>query len=108
MFDKDDLFLERLTADNHTAAVNRLHRANERASKNVADCMNAERRALRRRRRAAYRSAFHVSAFLASGCLIWGLSEISTGRPIAGLLICAGAGIFGLTGCIMDCLGGGR
>lgn len=108
MIEDKDLHLEKITAYNHMAAVERSQREKERASRNVDDCLKTERKALQRRRRAVYRTAFHVSAFLASGCLIWGLSEISTGRPVAGLLICAGAGIFGITGCICDCLGGGR
>ena len=86
-----DSHLERITSENHEAARSK-----------------AEHDALQRRRRAVYKSAFHVTALIAAGCLIWGLSEMSTGSPLAGLTICLAAVGFGMFGCILDCLGGGR
>lgn len=103
-----DSHLERITSENHEAARSRQERRNATASSMVVNSIKAEHDALQRRRRAVYKSAFHVTALISAGCLIWGLSEMSTGSPLAGLAICLAAVGFGMFGCIMDCLGGGR
>lgn len=102
--DQMDLFLERLTEANHEAARGR--QAQKTASLDVSRNIRAEREALSRRRKAVYRTAFHAAALVTAGALIWGLSEMSTGSPLAGLVICLGAVGFGFVGCVLDCLGG--
>lgn len=107
-FEQMDAHLERITNENHEAARSRQDRRKATASSMVAKSIKAEHDALQRRRRAVYKSAFHVAALISAGCLIWGLSEMSSGSPLAGLAICLAAVGFGMFGCIMDCLGGGR
>ena len=107
-FEQMDAHLERITSENHEAARSRQERRNTTAYSMVAKSIKADHDALQRRRRAVYKSAFHVTALIAAGCLIWGLSEMSAGSPLAGLAICLAAVGFGMFGCIMDCLGGGR
>ena len=103
-----DAHLEHITGANHEAARIRQERRSATASSMVSRNIRAEHEALQRRRRAVYNSAFHVAALISAGCLIWGLSEMSAGSPLAGLAICLAAVGFGMFGCIMDCLGGGR
>lgn len=99
-----DAQLERITSINQEAA--RWRETRHAVSMNVARNLQAEREALIRRRKAVYRTAFHAAALVTAGALIWGLSEMSTGSPLAGLVICLGAVGFGFVGCILDCLGG--
>ena len=99
-----DLFVERLTEANHEEA--RWRQGRRAASTEVSRSIRGEREDLSRRRKAVYRTAFHAAALVTAGCLIWGLSEMSTGSPLAGLVICLGAVGFGFVGCVLDCLGG--
>lgn len=103
-FDQMDAQLERITSINHEAARGR--QARRTASYDASRNIRAEREALSRRRKAVYRTAFHAAALVTAGALIWGLSEMSTGSPLAGLVICLGAVGFGFVGCVLDCLGG--
>lgn len=103
-FDQMDAQLERITSINHEAARGR--QARKTVPYDVSRNIRAEREALSRRRKAVYRTAFHAAALITAGCLIWGLSEMSTGSPLAGLVICLGAVGFGFVGCVLDCLGG--
>ena len=101
-----DAQVEKITGANYEAARIRHERRNAIASSMAVRNLRAEHEALHRRRMAVYKTAFHVSAMIASGCLIWGLSEMSEGSTLAGLVICIAAVGFGMTGCILDCLGG--
>lgn len=100
-----DAHLEQITEDNHKAAVRRVERENERRRNMVAECMKSEHRGLQRKRKAVYRSSFHVAALITALLLLLGLSEIGEGSPIVGLVICTVAAAFGLFACILDCLG---
>ena len=106
MIEDKDLHLEKITAYNHMTAVDRSQREKERAIRNVDDCLKTERKALQRRRRSVYRTAFHFASFLTAGCLIWGISEISSGGVLPGLVICLSAAVFGISASIFDCLSG--
>lgn len=103
-FDQMDAQLERITSINHEAARGR--QARKAVSYDISRNIRSERAALNRRRKAVYRTAFHAAALVTAGALIWGLSEMSTGSPLAGLVICLGAVGFGFVGCVLDCLGG--
>ena len=107
-FEQMDAHLERITNENHEAARIREERRKSTASSMVSRNIRAEHEAIQRRRRAVYRTAFHFSAFVTAGGLIWGLSEMESGSVVPGLVICLGAAIFGIVGSIFDCLGGGR
>ena len=103
-----DSQLEHITGANHEAARSRQERRNATVSSMVAKNIKEEHEALKRRRKAVYRTAFHFSAVITAGGLIWGLSEMESGSVVPGLVICLGAAIFGIVGSIFDCLGGGN
>ena len=70
-----------------------------------AECA-AERKRMRRRRKIAYRSAFHGCAFFCAVFAIWGVSELSGGNPIAGVMLSILSISCGLLGSIFDRMGG--
>ena len=100
-----DAQLERLTMDNHRAAQCRAERRKEQALNEVEREAQAERERLHRRQRAVYRTGFHIMSVVTAVGLIWGLSEMSTGNPVGGLMISLTAAGCGLVASIMDCLG---
>ena len=100
-----DAHLEKITCCNCDAARIRAQRQKYQAYTQISKCQKEERERHQRRQKAVYRTAFHISAFITAGCLIWGLSLLYEGLALAGLTICIEAGIFGLTASICDCLG---
>ena len=61
---------------------------------------------MRRRRKIAYRSAFHGCAFFCAALAIWGVSELTGGDVVVGVLVSILSICCGLLGSIFDRMGG--